>query len=95
MTGTGAYSPIHNKEAKCCHNRIKQLNVLQLIAFTKACINRSIQHEKNLWGHWLWLKFMLLTWRRLSREIQNAVQVLRSPTLSSSLTSVSQASCLG
>jgi len=35
------------KEAKCCHNRIKQLKVFQLIAFTKACINRSIQHERN------------------------------------------------
>jgi hypothetical protein len=23
MTGTGAYPPIHNKEAKCCHNRIR------------------------------------------------------------------------
>ena len=35
MTGTGAYSPIHNKEAKCCHNRIKQLNVSQLTALPR------------------------------------------------------------
>jgi hypothetical protein len=49
MTGTGAYPPIHNKEAKCCHNRIGTTKGADglLCQGLPGHFSRSIQHDRN------------------------------------------------
>jgi len=92
MTGTGAYLLSIIKKQSVATIALEQPNA----SSDCKCPGSHQPFNpawKKPWGHWLWFSFMLLTWRRLSRDFRNTHQ--RSPTLLSSLTSISQASCLG